>query len=233
MLLERRRLQRVAVEAAVEAIRELRTALGAGGSHFLLGGAALRVELLKLRSLCNIRHSKAVQLIGIGRRDGQVGRRNRASEIVTDKDAQGVGGDQLGGARLLQLVAAGCGLQARPHVIDLGDFTALKEQVGDLLELFGSLQAQLCRAPAGGGERQPVIGFVDRLDERAAGDFGAGVRRFKQRGTAAQRGAQAARQVYVAGHADQRLVLADGVGADEAESLCRHRAMRRRVVGER
>ena len=50
MLFERRRFQRVGVEAAAEVVRDLRAALGACGAGFLLGGAALRVELLQLGS---------------------------------------------------------------------------------------------------------------------------------------------------------------------------------------
>ena len=125
-------------------------------------------------------------------------------------------------------------LQKHEAPFDLSDFAAVKQQVGDLLELLGSRQAQFRRAPASSGERQSVIGFIDRLHEGAAGDFGAGAGGFEQGDAAAQRSAQAARKIDVAGDAREEIIFGDGVGADEAEWISvRAWAERRRVVDER
>ena len=68
----------------------------------------------------------------------------------------------------------------------------------------------------GGGKREPVIRFIDSLNERAARDFRSRSRGFQQRDTAAKSRAQSARRIQVARHADERFGMVDGVGADEA-----------------
>src|SRR5262249_24709076 len=114
MLSERRRFQRIRIETAGEVIRDLRAALGAGNADFLFGGTALRITLPQLRSLGNSGYSETIEFVNVRRRDGQISRGNRPGEIITDKDAQLVGGDEFSSARLLQLIAPRRGLQTRP-----------------------------------------------------------------------------------------------------------------------
>src|SRR5207237_6499178 len=107
-----------------------------------------------------------------------------------------------------------------------------EQQRSDLLELARGREVLFGGAPLGRGERETVVGFRARLSERTARHLRAGARRFEQRAVARERGAQAAREVYVAGNVDERLILADGVVGDVTlhARLAPRQSQRRRGV---
>src|SRR5205085_8002153 len=104
----------------------------------------------------------------------------------------------------------------RAREIDGRDLAAAQQERGDVFKLQRRRQIQFGATSLGRSEREAVVGFDGRLLKRAARDFSASARRVEERAIAGERGAQAARNIYVARDANERLILADGVVGDEA-----------------